>query len=103
MQSSYNSIDWYLMAKFISYIFYHRTLLFDTGPVDFAIGYNGKRLGINFEAVDAIMISHGHWDHAGKNFVIEIVLRHIMCYDTTYILDLKLFLVLKTTNNSFTV
>ena len=48
--------------------FFYRTLLFDTGPVDFAIGYNGKRLGINFEAIDAIMISHGHWDHAGISF-----------------------------------
>ena len=46
--------------------FFYRTLLFDTGPVDFAIGYNGKRLGISFETIDAIMISHGHWDHAGK-------------------------------------
>ena len=42
------------------------TMLFDTGPVDFAIGYNGERLGVTFDSVDAVMISHGHWDHAGK-------------------------------------
>ena len=42
-----------------------RTLLFDGGPVDYAVERNGMRLGINFGAVGAAMLSHGHWDHAG--------------------------------------
>ena len=42
-----------------------RTLLFDGGPVDYAIERNGVRLGINFGAIGAVMLSHGHWDHAG--------------------------------------
>lgn len=41
------------------------TMLFDAGPVDFALEYNGTRLGVAFGDVEAIMISHGHWDHAG--------------------------------------
>jgi 7,8-dihydropterin-6-yl-methyl-4-(beta-D-ribofuranosyl)aminobenzene 5'-phosphate synthase len=42
-----------------------RTLLFDGGPVDYAVERNGVRLGIDFGAIDAVMLSHGHWDHAG--------------------------------------
>jgi len=41
------------------------TVLFDAGPVDFAVEYNGTRLGIEFGNVDAVVLSHGHWDHAG--------------------------------------
>ncbi len=42
-----------------------RTLLFDGGPVDYAVERNGVRLGIDFGAIGAAMLSHGHWDHAG--------------------------------------
>jgi 7,8-dihydropterin-6-yl-methyl-4-(beta-D-ribofuranosyl)aminobenzene 5'-phosphate synthase len=42
-----------------------RTILFDAGPVEFAVEYNGTRLGARFDEIDAIMLSHGHWDHAG--------------------------------------
>lgn len=42
-----------------------RTMLFDGGPVDYAIPRNGGRLGVDFGAIDAAMLSHGHWDHAG--------------------------------------
>jgi 7,8-dihydropterin-6-yl-methyl-4-(beta-D-ribofuranosyl)aminobenzene 5'-phosphate synthase len=42
-----------------------RTLLFDGGPVDYAIERNGVRLGIDFGSIGAAMLSHGHWDHAG--------------------------------------
>jgi 7,8-dihydropterin-6-yl-methyl-4-(beta-D-ribofuranosyl)aminobenzene 5'-phosphate synthase len=41
------------------------TMLFDAGPVEFAIEYNGTRLGIDFGAIKAVVLSHGHWDHAG--------------------------------------
>lgn len=42
-----------------------RTLLFDGGPVDYAVERNGVRLGIDFGTIGATMLSHGHWDHAG--------------------------------------
>jgi 7,8-dihydropterin-6-yl-methyl-4-(beta-D-ribofuranosyl)aminobenzene 5'-phosphate synthase len=41
------------------------TILFDAGPVEFAVEYNGTRLGIEFGSIDAVVLSHGHWDHAG--------------------------------------
>jgi len=42
-----------------------RTMLFDGGPVDYAVERNGPRLGIDFAAIEAMVLSHGHWDHAG--------------------------------------
>ncbi len=42
-----------------------RTILFDGGPVDYAVERNGVRLGIDFGSIGAAMLSHGHWDHAG--------------------------------------
>jgi len=41
------------------------SILFDAGPVDFAVEYNGTRLGIDFGSLEAVVLSHGHWDHAG--------------------------------------
>lgn len=41
------------------------TVLFDAGPVDYAVVHNGSRLGIDFGAIDTVMLSHGHWDHGG--------------------------------------
>jgi 7,8-dihydropterin-6-yl-methyl-4-(beta-D-ribofuranosyl)aminobenzene 5'-phosphate synthase len=42
-----------------------RTMLFDTGPEGYAIERNGARLGVDFGAVEAVVLSHGHWDHCG--------------------------------------
>ena len=42
-----------------------RTMLFDGGPLDMSMARNAPRLGVNFAAIDAMMLSHGHWDHAG--------------------------------------
>lgn len=42
-----------------------RSVLFDGGPVDYAVARNGPRLGIEFGAIEAMVLSHGHWDHAG--------------------------------------
>jgi len=42
-----------------------KTVLFDAGPIDFGMDYNGSRLGAKFGDIDAVMLSHGHWDHAG--------------------------------------
>lgn len=42
-----------------------RTLLFDAGPEGATFLRNARILGIDFGAVDAVVLSHGHWDHAG--------------------------------------
>jgi 7,8-dihydropterin-6-yl-methyl-4-(beta-D-ribofuranosyl)aminobenzene 5'-phosphate synthase len=41
------------------------TLLFDTGPRPGVAVENARRLGLGLGAVEAVMISHGHWDHYG--------------------------------------
>jgi 7,8-dihydropterin-6-yl-methyl-4-(beta-D-ribofuranosyl)aminobenzene 5'-phosphate synthase len=61
-------------------------VLFDAGPVEFAIEYNGNRLGIEFGSVEAAILSHGHWDHAGGlPMALELITkanggRPIPCY-----------------------
>jgi 7,8-dihydropterin-6-yl-methyl-4-(beta-D-ribofuranosyl)aminobenzene 5'-phosphate synthase len=40
-------------------------VLFDAGPVDYAVEHNGMRLGIDFGAIETVVLSHGHWDHGG--------------------------------------
>lgn len=62
------------------------TILFDAGPVEFAVEYNGTRLGVDFGNIDAVVLSHGHWDHAGGlPMVFELIIkanggRAIPCY-----------------------
>ena len=41
------------------------TVLFDGGPAGYAVRRNAERLAVDFGRVDAIVLSHGHWDHAG--------------------------------------
>jgi len=41
------------------------TVLFDSGPEDRTFEQNVSRLGIDLGALEAIVLSHGHWDHAG--------------------------------------
>jgi 7,8-dihydropterin-6-yl-methyl-4-(beta-D-ribofuranosyl)aminobenzene 5'-phosphate synthase len=41
------------------------TLLFDSGPEGYGIERNGARLGVDFGTIDAVVLSHGHFDHVG--------------------------------------
>jgi 7,8-dihydropterin-6-yl-methyl-4-(beta-D-ribofuranosyl)aminobenzene 5'-phosphate synthase len=41
------------------------TVLFDTGPEDRTFEQNVSRLGADLGPVEAMVLSHGHWDHAG--------------------------------------
>ncbi len=41
------------------------TVLFDGGPTALAVEYNAPRLGIDMGMVEAVVLSHGHIDHAG--------------------------------------
>ncbi len=42
----------------------NKRILFDTGRTNRFI-YNAEKLGIDLEQVDAVILSHGHGDHAG--------------------------------------
>jgi len=41
------------------------TLLFDTGPDDWVFERNVERLGFEMASIEAMVLSHGHWDHSG--------------------------------------
>jgi 7,8-dihydropterin-6-yl-methyl-4-(beta-D-ribofuranosyl)aminobenzene 5'-phosphate synthase len=41
------------------------SLLFDTGPDEWVFERNATRLGVDLGTVEAMMLSHGHWDHGG--------------------------------------
>ncbi|MBM3650191.1 MAG: MBL fold metallo-hydrolase [Alphaproteobacteria bacterium] len=41
------------------------SILFDTGPEDRVFEQNVSRLGLDLGPVEAMVLSHGHWDHAG--------------------------------------
>lgn len=50
-----------------------RRILFDTGQSDILIR-NAKALGVNLAETDAIVLSHGHYDHTGGlSAVLDIV------------------------------
>ena len=42
-----------------------RTLLFDAGPEGATFLRNARILGLDFGAIETVVLSHGHWDHAG--------------------------------------
>src|SRR5688572_24335942 len=42
-----------------------RTVLFDAGPEGDTFLRNASVLGADLSAIDAVVLSHGHWDHAG--------------------------------------
>jgi len=41
------------------------TVMFDAGPEDYVLERNAPRLGVDFSTIEGIVLSHGHWDHAG--------------------------------------
>jgi len=41
------------------------TLLFDAGPEGATLVRNAEILGVDFGQVEAVVLSHGHWDHGG--------------------------------------
>ncbi|MGD9382014.1 MAG: MBL fold metallo-hydrolase, partial [Candidatus Thorarchaeota archaeon] len=46
-------------------------VLFDTGPDSRALAYNMRKLGIDFQEIDTIVLSHSHRDHTGGIEIVE--------------------------------
>jgi 7,8-dihydropterin-6-yl-methyl-4-(beta-D-ribofuranosyl)aminobenzene 5'-phosphate synthase len=44
---------------------FRRSVLFDSGPEEYAFERNSTRLGLDLSAVESVVLSHGHWDHGG--------------------------------------
>ena len=51
------------------------TFLFDSGPENYAFERNVTRLNADIGAVEAIMLSHGHWDHSGAMLLALTMIR----------------------------
>ncbi|MDD1724256.1 MAG: MBL fold metallo-hydrolase [Methanospirillum sp.] len=43
-----------------------RSILMDTGVSDYALMYNAREVGADIDAVEEIVLSHGHFDHVGS-------------------------------------
>ncbi|MBV8187888.1 MAG: MBL fold metallo-hydrolase, partial [Alphaproteobacteria bacterium] len=62
------------------------TVLFDTGPEDGVFAQNVSRLGIDLGPLEALVLSHGHWDHGGAMLrALQLALdrnggRKVPCY-----------------------
>ena len=41
------------------------TLLFDAGPAGSTLTQNAAILGVRWGEIEAVVLSHGHWDHGG--------------------------------------
>ncbi len=51
-----------------------RTVLFDAGPDPYAVERNARRMGLDFGKIEAVVLSHGHFDHSeGLLKAIELV------------------------------
>lgn len=48
-----------------------QTLVFDAGPEAYTVTRNGALLKVPFGDAGAVVLSHGHWDHAGG--LVEVV------------------------------
>ena len=62
------------------------SVLFDTGPEDRVFELNVSRLGLDLGSLEAMVLSHGHWDHAGAMLrALQLALdrnggRKVACY-----------------------
>ncbi len=51
------------------------TVLFDSGPEEYAFERNTTRLGVDLGRIEGIVLSHGHWDHAGAMKLALLAIR----------------------------
>jgi 7,8-dihydropterin-6-yl-methyl-4-(beta-D-ribofuranosyl)aminobenzene 5'-phosphate synthase len=43
----------------------HHSILFDTGNSPYVVVQNAKQMGLDLSEIEAITLSHGHYDHSG--------------------------------------
>jgi 7,8-dihydropterin-6-yl-methyl-4-(beta-D-ribofuranosyl)aminobenzene 5'-phosphate synthase len=53
-----------------------RTVLFDAGPYGDVWIDNADRLGLDLSAIEAVFLSHWHWDHSGALPVVVRAIAH---------------------------
>jgi 7,8-dihydropterin-6-yl-methyl-4-(beta-D-ribofuranosyl)aminobenzene 5'-phosphate synthase len=80
-----NIASGYFTAEFgLSYLIEHddETILFDTGHSDNFLR-NAKRLNIDIDKVERVVLSHGHWDHG--NGLKYIKNKDLICHPNAFI------------------
>jgi 7,8-dihydropterin-6-yl-methyl-4-(beta-D-ribofuranosyl)aminobenzene 5'-phosphate synthase len=77
-----------------------RTLLFDAGPEGEVFKRNVNKLNAKIGAVDAIVLSHGHWDHAGGFLTaVDLIKNNNNGKDVTFHLNQGMFYQRATTHD----
>ena len=60
----------------------NKKILFDTGATDVFL-QNAEKLNVNFEEIDLIALSHGHWDHGnGLQYIQD---KPLICHPDSFI------------------
>ncbi len=54
-----------------------RTVLYDTGPSNRLLEHNARALNVDMTEIEAVVLSHGHWDHfGGLEWALQAIGRH---------------------------
>ncbi len=64
-----------------------RRILFDTGQSETVLFENARSLGIELPRLDAVVLSHAHYDHAGGLGALSSILQDIPLYCATGVLE----------------
>ncbi|MBA3660936.1 MAG: MBL fold metallo-hydrolase [Gammaproteobacteria bacterium] len=76
------------------------SLLFDAGPEGEVFKRNVNNLNAKIGAVEAIVLSHGHWDHAGGFFAaLDLIKSKKKCKEIVFHLNPGMFYQRATTHN----
>ena len=66
----------------LSYVIkYDKSILFDTGQSDLFL-QNAKRVNVNIDDIDTVVLSHGHYDHG--NGLAHIKAKKLICHPSVF-------------------